>query len=177
MSAPAWSAPAWALSLAYWLHMLATIVWIGGLASISILVIPAARRVLDIAQYAKLLGELQRRLEPLGWFSIILLAGTGMLQMSTNPNYQGFLAIQNRWAAAILLKHLLFLFMLGISAYLTWGLFPKLRRLALQQARGLDNSSGSEIQTKLLRQENSLMWVNLILGVLVLLLTAIARAS
>ena len=84
------SAPAWALSLAYWLHMLATIVWIGGLASMSILVIPAARRALDTRQYAMLLGALQARLEPLGWFSIILLVGTGMLQMSASPNYQGF---------------------------------------------------------------------------------------
>ncbi len=171
------SAPAWALSLAYWLHMLATIVWIGGLASMSILVIPAARRALDTRQYALLLGALQARLEPLGWFSIILLVGTGMLQMSASPNYQGFLEIQNRWAAAILLKHILFFLMLGISAYLTWGLFPKLRRLALQQARGLENPAASEIQSKLLRQENRLVWANLTLGVLVLLLTAIARAS
>ena len=171
------SAPAWALSLAYWLHMLATIIWIGGLASMSILVIPAARRALDTRQYAMLLGALQARLEPLGWFSIILLVGTGMLQMSASPNYQGFLEIQNRWAAAILLKHILFFLMLGISAYLTWGLFPKLRRLALQQARGLENPSASEIQSKLLRQESRLVWANLTLGVLVLLLTAIARAS
>ncbi len=171
------SAPAWALSLAYWLHMLATIVWIGGLASMSILVIPAARRALDTRQYAMLLGALQARLEPLGWFSIILLVGTGMLQMSASPNYQGFLEIQNRWAAAILLKHILFFLMLGISAYLTWGLFPKLRRLALQQARGLENPAASEIQSKLLRQESRLVWANLTLGVLVLLLTAIARAS
>ena len=171
------SAPAWALSLAYWLHMLATIVWIGGLASMSILVIPAARRALDTRQYAMLLGALQARLEPLGWFSIILLVGTGMLQMSASPNYQGFLEIQNRWAAAILLKHILFFLMLGISAYLTWGLFPKLRRLALQQARGLENPAALEIQSKLLRQESRLVWANLTLGVLVLLLTAIARAS
>ena len=31
------SIPFWALSLTYWLHMLATVVWIGGLAALALL--------------------------------------------------------------------------------------------------------------------------------------------
>ena len=41
--------PAWALALVYWLHMLATVAWIGGIVSISILVLPAARKSLKPA--------------------------------------------------------------------------------------------------------------------------------
>jgi len=48
----------WALSLTYWLHMLATVAWIGGLASISIVVIPAARQALDLQTYASFLIRL-----------------------------------------------------------------------------------------------------------------------
>jgi uncharacterized membrane protein len=168
--------PAWALSLAYWLHMLATVVWIGALASLTLLVLPAARRSLEAKHYADLIGQIHRRLDPLGWFSLLLLVGTGLIQMSANPSYYGFLAIDNRWAAAILIKHVLFLVMVVISAVMTWWLLPQLNRLALYQARSSDGEK-SQAALRLMRQETWLLRVNLSLGVLVLALTAIARAS
>ena len=165
--------PAWALSLAYWLHMLATVTWIGGLAAISLFVLPAARRTLDAGAYASFLQTIQKRLDPIAWLSLVILIATGMLQMSANPNYQGFLAIDNRWAAAILAKHLVILIMIGVSAYLTWGLIPRLQRLALRQARGLAGSDDGRLQ----KQEVLFLRLNLILGVVVLALTAVARAA
>lgn len=153
--------------------MLATVVWIGGLAALSILVLPAARQTLDSSAYAQFLVSLQRRLDPLGWLSLIFLVATGMFQMSANPNYAGFLAISNRWAVAILLKHLVFLGMVAVSAYLTWGLMPRLQRIALRRAHGQEVPESQVLQN----QEIWLMRANLILGILVLALTALARAS
>ncbi len=163
----------WALSLAYWLHMLATVAWIGGLVTLSTLVLPTARQALSAADYVELMSRLRRRLDPLGWLSLIVLAATGMFQMSANPNYQGFLAFDNRWAVAILIKHLLFLVMIGVSAYLTWGLIPRLQRAALLQAR---NQSAPQAQSWQ-RQEAILQRINLLLALLVLAFTALARAS
>jgi uncharacterized membrane protein len=167
--------PSWALWLAYWLHMLATVVWIGGLAALALFVLPAARRALDATGYAAFLSALQVRFDPLGWFSLAILAGTGMFQMSASPSYQGFLAIENLWAAAILVKHLLFFAMAGLSAYLTWGLMPKIRRLALRRAASgtMDEAEASRLAAR----ETRLLQLNLLLGILVLALTAIARAS
>jgi uncharacterized membrane protein len=165
----------WALWLAYWLHMLATVVWIGGLAALAIFVLPAARSALDPPAYATFLSKLQSRFDPLGWFCLAILAGTGLFQMSASPSYQGFLTIENRWAAAILVKHLLFFGMAGLSAYLTWGLMPKIRRLALRRAA---SASVDEAEAqRMIAQETRLLQLNLLLGVLVLALTAIARAS
>ncbi len=73
--------------------MLATVFWIGGLAALSIIVLPAACKVLAPGAYADLLAALQKRLDPLGWFSVIVLLASGMLQMSFSPNYEGFLSI------------------------------------------------------------------------------------
>ena len=78
--------PIWALTIAYWMHMLATVVWIGGLAFITLLIIPSARRTLDENNYAAFLEKVRRRLDPLAWFSVIVLLGSGMLQMSANPS-------------------------------------------------------------------------------------------
>jgi uncharacterized membrane protein len=175
--------PLWALSLTYWLHMLATVVWLGGLAALSILVLPSARGTLEISAYSRLLEGIQRRLDPLGWLCMAVLVGTGLFQMSANPNYQGFLAINNRWAVAILTKHALFFAMTAASAYLTWGVLPALRRAALRQTRlqaaGTQpqaDTAGVELQ-RLQRWEALLLRLNLLLGVVILALTALARAS
>lgn len=167
--------PGWALTIAYWMHMLATVVWIGSLTALALFVLPAARRSLDALEFNSLLNEIRRRLDPWSWFSLAVLLATGMLQMSSNPNYGGFLAIDNRWAIAILIKHVLFLGMAGLSAYITWGLLPRLQRLALRQAYTNAEASAQEMQG-LQRQEARLVNINLVLGVLILALTAVARS-
>jgi uncharacterized membrane protein len=155
--------------------MLATVVWIGGLAALALFVLPAARSALAPEAFAAFLNKLQTRFDPLAWFSLALLAGTGMFQMSASPHYEGLLAITNAWAYAILVKHLLFFGMAGLSAYLTWGLLPSLRRLAIKQANGLEINpiEAARLETRQMR----LMQLNLVLGVLVLFLTAIARSA
>ena len=165
--------PTWALSIAYWFHMLATVIWIGGLATLSLLVLPAARKTLNTQSYADLLVVITKRLDPLAWFSVVVLLASGMFQMSANQNYEGFLSIGNLWAGAILFKHLLFALMVLISGYVTWGLMPALRRAAILQAQEKETP---EIE-KLQRREISLMQINLILGGLVLLFTAVARSA
>lgn len=162
-----------ALALVYWLHMLATVIWIGALATISLLVLPAARRTLSVDQLSQFLTVLQKRLSPLAWFSLAVLVGTGMFQMSANPNYQGFMSINNSWAAAILIKHILFLVMIVLAAYQTWWLMPALQRSLL--ARRSQNVSDPQT-ARLQVHETRIVGINLALGVLVLLLTAFARA-
>ncbi|MFC1997311.1 CopD family protein [Chloroflexota bacterium] len=167
------AAPIWALSIAYWLHMLATVLWIGGLAALSIIVLPAARKALDLGAYADLLAAVQKRIDPLGWFSIIVLLASGILQMSSSPNYEGFLTIRGLWTGSILIKHILFGLMVLVSGYITWGLLPALRRSALLQARGKEDPNADTLQYR----ETFLLRLNLVLGILVLLLTAIARSA
>jgi uncharacterized membrane protein len=167
------STPYWALSLAFWLHMLATVAWIGGLVALVIIVLPAARRSLTPDSYARLLEQIQRRLDPLAWLSLAVLLVTGLFQLSANPNYEGFLNFSNRWAISILIKHILFIGMIGISAYLTWGILPSLRRIAMLQAKGMETEDVENLQ----KREAFLLRINLILGLLILGFTALARAS
>jgi uncharacterized membrane protein len=165
--------PVWALSAAYGLHMLATVIWIGGLAALILFVLPTAHGNLDAQAYANLVEKAQRRLDPLAWLSLAVLVGTGLFQMSASPNYQGFLTINNRWSAAILLKHVVFLGMVGVSAYLTWGIMPAMKRLAFLKAKGQETPEAERLQ----RQQIYLLRINLVLGMIVLGLTAVARAS
>lgn len=63
--------------------------------------------------------------------------------------------------------------MVIVSGCITWGLLPALRRAALLQASGKDVPNRGKLQ----KRETFLLRLNLILGVLVLLLTAIARSA
>lgn len=167
--------PDFGLALAYWLHIVATVTWIGGLIALSVLVIPDARRTLQPGDYAALLDRLQAGLQRIGWLSLAVLIATGMFQMSAHPAYEGFLALSNAWSVAILIKHILIGLMVLTGAYLTWGIMPSLRRMALLRATGQNLDAAKDLA--LHKRESRVLTINLVLSVVVLLLTAIARAA
>jgi uncharacterized membrane protein len=168
------NAPTWALTAAYWLHMLATVVLIGGLAGLVLLALPAVRQSMGGLDQSRLLTGLLNRVDTYSWLSLLVLAGTGMFQMSAHPSYGGFFSFENQWSAAILAKHTIYFGMLIVSAYVSWGLLPKMRRQAFLQTHG----RGLDIQSsRLARSHLAWLRINLILAVIILGLTALARVS
>ena len=165
--------PPWALALTYWLHLLATVTWIGSLAGISFLVLPAMRRALNAETQLVFIEAMQKRLEPIAWFSMTLLVLTGLFQMSVNPHYDGFLSISTQWSMAILSKHLLGIVMVVVSAIQTWEVIPAIRR-AIVKSKKQDNADELEA---LRRREVLLLRINFGLSVLILLATSFARAA
>lgn len=153
--------------------MLATVIWIGGLAVAALFVLPAARRLMSAEDFASFTSKYNQRLNPIGWLSAAILTTTGLVQMGANPNYEGFLAFNNSWAEAMLVKHLLFGGMILVSGYLTWGIAPAMERLALLRVK----RPQPEEEARLRRRETQLLQLNLALGVLVLVLTALARIA
>jgi uncharacterized membrane protein len=165
--------PAWALTLVYWIHMLATVAWLGSLAAVALLVLPAARSSLDGEAQAALMDAIQRRLEPLAWSCLALLVVTGMFQLGASQHYTGPVSVANRWSAAILVKHLLVVAMVAASAFQTWEVLPALQRASLRARRTGDPAELDALR----KRERLLLWVNLALAVLILAATALARAS
>ena len=91
--------------------------------------------------------------------------------MSANANYEGFLAISGQWASSILVKHIFFGLMIVVSAAQTWWLLPTMQRAMLRQQK---NGDGAEALQK---REALLLNLNLILAILILGMTALARAA
>ncbi len=166
------SPPSWALALTFWLHLLATVAWIGCIISISILILPAASKTLNPTDHLALIEAIQKRLEPIAWFCMCLLLLTGLFQMSVNPHYDGFVSVSTQWSVAILVKHILGIFMVVASAIQTWEVIPTIRR-TLMKKRKADESQIIALQKK----ETLLLRINFGLSVLILLATAFARAS
>jgi uncharacterized membrane protein len=164
--------PSWVMAIIFWLHMLATVTWIGSLVSISVLVLPAAHRTLKLVDQLSFIAALQKRLEPIAWFSMGLLVVTGLFQLSTSPHYDGFLSLSTQWSMAILIKHGLAVIMAVVSAIQTWEVLPAIQRALLQK-----NRAKQEELEKLNRRETLLLRTNLVLSALILAATAFARAS
>lgn len=165
--------PVWALTLVYWLHMLATVSWVGGIISLSILTLPAAKQSLKPADQLAFIEAIQKRLEPLAWFSLGVLIATGLFQLSANRHYNGFFDVSTQWSLAILVKHGLVAGMVIVSAVQTWEVLPSIRRTLLRRERG----AREEEMIKLQRREEILLRMNFILSILILAATALARSA
>ena len=164
--------PTWAIALTFWLHLLATVAWIGSIVATSILFLPAAGKALKPVDHLTLIDAMQKRLEPIAWFCMSLLLLTGLFQMSVNPHYDGFISTSTQWSFAILIKHILGIFMVVASAIQTWEVIPAIRRLLMNK-----KNADEEQVIRLQKREALLLRVNFGLSVLILLATAFARAS
>lgn len=161
----------WILVFSYWIHLLATVIWLGGLALMTLVALPALRRG---SLAANLWLELQQKFMPWANGSLVLLLITGFVQMTNDPNYTGFLEIDGTWAWAILLKHIAFVGMVLIGAYVQFGLYPAMERVKLLLAQR--PLLAETEQSKLTQREVLLLRANLLCAVLVLFFTAMATA-
>jgi uncharacterized membrane protein len=148
------------------------VTWIGSIVSISLLFLPAAKQTLKPVDQLALMDAMQKRLEPIAWFSIGLLLTTGLFQLSANPHYDGFLSTSGQWSIAILIKHSLAVIMIVVSAIQTWEVLPAIHRTLMRKGKAT-----VEELAALQKRETRLIRISFILSALILAATAFARAS
>mgnify|MGYP001603801837 FL=1 len=153
--------------ISYFLHLIATVIWIGGIVMNALVIYPRFKG--DAA-----IGGMNRRYQPIAMIAMAALWFSGLNQMAINPNYKGFITISNVWSIAILSKHIFVIVMMFVSAYSLWVVAPELKRSSLLQAKGKLN--GDRV-TVLIAREARLNQFNLICGIIVLFLTAVARST
>lgn len=163
------------LAVFYWVHLLATAVWVGGLMLLALVALPAWRRqsLTDNSWLA-----LQQRFTPWVNISMVLLWITGFVQMTNDPHYTGFLAIDGVWAWAMLLKHAAVVALMGVGLYVQLQVHPAMARLQLLREKKPQTAAATAAaeQSALMQREQRLLWVNLVCAALVLLFTAVATA-
>lgn len=158
------------LAISLFFHLSATVIWIGGLLITTLLVWPEVRRVLvDQPSLYNLLNRLRTRFIPLSNLSLVTLIVTGLFQMSLDSNYKGMLNFDNEWSQVMLVKHIVIVLMALTGVFLQYIVVPALERTSLLVERG----KGDENVWQALRQrEIRLTWINVLLGVCVLGLSA-----
>ena len=143
----------------YWIHLVATVLWIGGILFIIFIAIPSSKQVLG-AESGKLMGEISKRFTPLANYSIILLFVSGIVLAGLNKQFSGVSILESNWTMVLILKLVLFFSMTAIHFYRGLVLAPKIMRTATQPEK-----------TALQKLSVNLVKVNFTLGLSVLLLS------
>ncbi len=148
-------------ALVTFLHDLFTVLWIGGLATLGIVVLPAARQVFGPGgELRKLIDAVQRRLSWVVYASMVGLILTGILLSRRSPSFTGLFQTGNLYSLVLTIKHVFVIAMVGIGLY---------RRLALVPRRGPADAARE-------KRSMALIYLNLALGVIVLLLSGFSAA-
>lgn len=161
------------VSVSHFLHVVATVVWIGGIWMILLVILPGARTSLESpAVTGKLMKEITRRFTPMVNICILVLIITGPIMGHYGKNLTNPLEFYNHWTPIMGVKHLLAASMVIIHFYRGWLLTPKIGRLAAQAA---ESPSLSAQVAGLQKFSLNLIKANFALGIMVLLVTSVLR--
>jgi putative copper export protein len=143
------------------LHDLFTVLWIGGLATLAIVVVPAARQVFGTkGETRKLMRSMQQRLSWVVYVSMIGLVVTGFLLSRRSPAFTGLFQVNNTYSLVLTIKHVFVVAMIAIGLY---------RRLVLAAGRGARGEARENLAM-------TFLYVNFGIGVAILLLSGFTAA-
>ena len=161
-------------SLSHFLHLLATVVWIGGIVMILFVILPGAKTALESPSIqGKLMKDVVKRFTPMANISILVLIITGIVITYYEKNFTSILDFNNTWNVILFIKHLLVALMIVTHFYRGLILNPKIGRLSSQVNESQVTSSLSSQVVKLQKFSLNLVKTNFVLGLIVLLFTGI----
>lgn len=149
------------LAGSYWLHSIATVIWLGGIFFILFIALPSAKQVLG-GEASKLMGEISKKFTPIANYCIIILIITGAVLTAVNKQFLGIGNLGNSWSLGLIVKHVSVLGMVVVHFYRGLVLAPKITR----------TESASE-KASLQKLSLNLVKVNFFLGLIVLLFSGI----
>lgn len=150
------------IALSTWLHVLATIVWLGYYLFTSLIYLPVLERQMRADALRDLLEQVSARLRPFFGGALLIFLVTGTHLMLINQNYLGLgNFFGNLWSVLIVVKHVL------VLAFLILAVFSE--RAYLSQV--------SDQKPQALKQFRWALNINAVLGLVILLLTSIAQGG
>jgi uncharacterized membrane protein len=153
------------LGVASWFHLVAAVVWMGGIIMLLYVVWPELGQILGLsAERSRIAHGIVRRFTPISMACIALLGITGSVMMLKDENYLGLLELRNNWSRLLLLKHVLFLVMTVAAVYIGFVLNPRI-------GKAFEESPRRRFQLAL--RQRAVARLNVILVILILLITGL----
>ena len=150
------------IALSTWLHVLATIVFIGYYLFLSLIYLPVFERQMQPNILRDLLERISARLRPFFGGSLLIFLISGTHLMLINQSYQGLgHFFSNFWSGLMVVKHFLVLVFLILAVYSERAFLVKI----------------SDKNHKALNQFRWSLNINTVLGLIILLLTSFAQAG
>ncbi len=165
------------------LHLLAAVIWLGGMAFSFLVVIPSLTAIDPPPLRGKLMGAVVKRFAPIAWAAVAVLVLTGLAMTVWRVPSPGAL-ISTGYGIKLLVKILIAVAMIAIGAATAFVLTPKLEAMSApapvavpdrQPPRGGGPSAPPPQLTRVQNQIATLGQVNLALGMLILVLVVAMR--
>lgn len=147
------------------LHLLATVTWVGGMIYINLALMPALTAI-DPPQRGKLMGAAGKRFAILAWSSVLILIITGYMKIPAGMLFE----TSTGYGLTLTVKHLAILVMMIVGIYISMVIVPKMGTLA---PKGGEPPSPAFIKVQ--KSLPVLSIANMVLGVLVLFCVALLR--
>ncbi len=146
------------------LHLMATIAWIGGMFFNFLVVMPTVAKALDPQTTGKFMGILFKRVRVVVYTSLIILFVTGIPMKIANEFYVGVISFGNPWEMIGFIKHI-FVGVLALMAIYSFEIiFPKVSKLAKEGPSPKLNG--------LKKQQITLGAISFLFGVIIIFLSA-----
>ena len=150
------------IALSYWLHSLATAVFIGHFLLLALIYLPAMQQN-PLEVIGPILSAISRHSRRWLYASLLIFLVTGVYLMYADPEYLGVGDFRNFWSIMMLVKHILIVVMIGAGFW-----FNAILRVGPMLSS--HNSAGQAYG-----RFRQFVYIMAVSGVLVLLLTALAQ--
>ncbi len=97
------------------LHNLFTALWIGGMLTMAIAVLPGVRKNPKVGEPWAVIEGIQSRINPVAWVSMVGLVLTGLLLGRASKNFTGLFSFGTVYMTALSIKHILIALMLVLA--------------------------------------------------------------
>ncbi len=150
------------VALSTWLHVLATIVFVGYYLFLGLIYLPVFERRMQADALRELLEQVSARLRPFFGGALLVFIVTGTHLMLINKEYAGYgNFFANPWSTLIVVKHVLVLVFLAVAVYSERAYMAQI----------------SDRKPEALKHFRWALNINTALGVLIVLLTSIAQVG
>lgn len=148
-----------------WLHLIATVLWLGGIAFLLFVAIPKTKQALG-QEAGKLLGEFSKKFKIFADLCIVVLVITGVGLYIINKPISDGMVIWNNSILLVILKHIFVFLMISIHLF---------RNLIL--AKQINKESSTHKKSILQKLSLNLVKLVFIFGLIVLLLSVIGSLT
>ncbi|MEA3462087.1 MAG: DUF4149 domain-containing protein [Bacteroidota bacterium] len=147
-----------------WIHLMATVAWIGGMFTNLFINIPAIVKTLDGPVAGNLMGAIMKRFRVLVYVSMAVFLITGITMGSLHLNAGEVFSSKNQMVAILILKVPLYIIMVVLAIVAFEFVAPRVARLAAE-------GPSPKLQ-RAQRTQKVLAMAGFLLGVLILALSA-----
>jgi len=154
-----------AATIVDWLHLLATVSWIGGIFIIVFVIAPSAQESLEPPIRGRFMSSYIKRFRVMAFICMGVLVVTGVVMTLLSPQYAGGYGPGTTWGLFLMLKHIFVVILIVLAVCILQVLLPKIEKAG---AKG-----PSPEMAKLHKLQMTISILSFMAALLVLLFTAV----